>query len=609
MAITRRTLRLEQQLERALDKVLDAQTRDLVRAWAIAWDEVVPDLRDTLAELLVADTEITRTQMRRAARLRKALTLITEQLEALAEEAGIRITGDVQAVVDAAGGAQASIIDSQLPPGADALVDLNAWSRVDARQVAAIVERTTERITSRTRLLSDDAQDAVRRELIRGVVVGANPKATARRILARTEGAFNGGLTRAMTIARTETVDAHRRAGAIAHEQHDDVLLGWEWLAHLTPRTCRSCWAMHGRLFPLSDPGPLDHQQGRCSRCPKVKPWSDLGFDVDEPDDLTPDADADFAALTADQQREILGRDGYDAWVAGDFPREEWAKRREADGWRDSYVPAKPGEPNAAGDGVQPPSGPPAPPAADGDDDLPPIGPVLGNVLQQAYVKDGTPLPRRRDERGLPMLPETDNANFEHVYVADRGDRATALLQYDARSNRLVRSTAYAIANDQEHDLDTDRIVDSFLATLHNTPGTGVTAEAYTRDDLVADIIAAAHWLLEQPTEDLGTTYRGLRITTVDALDDDMAERAVAAITTAGWWYVSSSPDVEISTMYADHSYGVSVVMEIVDAHGVRLRSMGRMATSPEALLTGEIEILDWRQSGVTVYVKARWVR
>lgn len=607
MAITRRTLRLEQQLERSLDKVLDRQTRDLVRAWAIAWDEVVPDLRDALAELLVAGDTITRTQMRRAARLRKALTLITEHLETLAEQAGIRITGDVQTVIDTAGGAQASIIDSQLPPGADALVDLDTWSRVDARQVAAIVERTTERIASRTRLLSEDAQDAVRRELIRGVVVGSNPRTTARRILARTEGAFNGGLTRALTISRTETVDAHRRAAGIAHEQHDDVLLGWEWLAHLTPTTCRSCWAMHGRLFPLSEPGPYDHQQGRCTRCPKTKPWSDLGFDIDEPADLLPDADADFDALTADQQRAILGRDGYDAWVAGEFPRDEWAKRREGDGWRDSYVPAKPGEPNAAGDGVQPPSDPPAPPAgADGADDLPPIGPVLGSVLQQAYVKDGTKLEVLRKVDGKLQMSPVDNANHYHPYVPDRGDRATALLQYFAAGNHLVRRTAQAIADDDDHGLSDDPDVDRFIQQLW-AANVGITRENYTRDDLVTDIIAAAHWLLVQPVDDVGTVFRGLALHAIDPLDVDAADQVVNALVLANWWYVSATPREDMATRYALSTDGTAVMLTITGAQGVRLQSMGRMSRAAEVLLTGGVVVVHFEQNGTTVELEVRW--
>jgi len=343
MAITERTLRLQAQLKAELDRILDAQTRDLVRAWVTAWDEIEPDLTAALLEQLVAGDAVTRTQLLRSTRLRSALTVVRHQLEDLAAQAGIRITGDLGAVIDAAGGAQASVIDSQLPPHAEQLVDLQAWSRVDARQVTAIVERSTQQITSSLRPLAPQTYDVVRRELIRGVAAGSNPRETARRMVARANQRFEGqlGLTRALVISRTETLDAHRTAAALGQEQHADVLAGWEWLAELDSRTCPSCWGKHGSRHPLDEPGPFDHHQGRCTRCAVTKSWVDLGFDLPEPASLMPDAEARFNALSQAEQKQVLGPARYDAWAAGDFPMDSWSVRRSNDGWRDSWVPAK----------------------------------------------------------------------------------------------------------------------------------------------------------------------------------------------------------------------------------------------------------------------------
>lgn len=343
MPVTRKTLGLEQQLRDELRQITDAQTRDLVKAWAAAWDEVAPDLMSTLVDMLLAGDRVTRTQMLRSARLRKALAIIAAQLTALAEYTGVRVTGDLQAIIDAAGGAQASVIDSQLPPNAPQLAGMDSWSRVDARQIEAIVQRSTEQITSLARPLSDEAYAAVRRELIRGVAAGSNPRETARRMIRRAEQGFNGGLTRALTIARTETLDAHRAAAALGQAQHADVLAGWQWMAALTSRTCPACFSMHGSVHPLTEPGPLGHQQCRCARVPVTRSWADLGFEgIEEPASLTPDADAFFAGLLPAEQEAILGKSGYAAWQAGEFPMSSWAQRRSTTGWRDSYVPAKP---------------------------------------------------------------------------------------------------------------------------------------------------------------------------------------------------------------------------------------------------------------------------
>ncbi|GAW54736.1 phage minor head protein [Nocardioides sp. PD653] len=339
MAVTTRTLRLQRQIQRDLKKITDQQTRDLVSAWANAWDEVAPDLTAVLVDMLVAGDRVTRTQLLRSTRLRKALTVIAGQLETLAADAGVRIVGDLREVIDQAGGAQASVIDSQLPPNSDLLDGLDSWSRVDERQIAAMVNRSTQQITSRTKPLSAEAYDVVRRELLRGVASGTNPRATAARMVTRARKGFNGGLTRALTIARTETLDVHRAAAQLAQAEHVDVLAGWIWTADLSARVCPACLSMHGTRHPLSDPGPLGHQNCRCARVPVVKTWAELGFTgITEPESLMPDGASWFNGLDSGTQLQILGPTRYVAYQNGTYPMSSWATRRSTPGWRDSYV-------------------------------------------------------------------------------------------------------------------------------------------------------------------------------------------------------------------------------------------------------------------------------
>ena len=338
MPVTERTLRLQRRIQRDLAKITDAQTRALVAAWADAWDEVAPDLTATLLDMLTAGDRVTRGQLLRSERLRKALAAIGARLDELAAAAGVRIVGDLARVIDEAGGAQASVIDSQLPPNSGLLDGLDSWSRVDDRQIAAIVKRSTEQITSRLRPLSRDAQQAVRRELIRGVAAGSNPRATARRIVARVEGRFNGGLARALTIARTETLDAHREAARLARMEHADVLQGWRWVTSLDANTCPACIGMAGSVHPVEEPGPLGHPNCRCAAVPVTKSWAALGFpNIEEPADLLPDPQAWFDGLSDGEQRQILGPARLQAYRAGVYPLRGWAEKRTNPGWRDSY--------------------------------------------------------------------------------------------------------------------------------------------------------------------------------------------------------------------------------------------------------------------------------
>jgi hypothetical protein len=336
MPVTADTLRLQRAIRVAVDTITDKQTRDLVAAWAEAWDEVAPDLTGLLVEMLLSGDRVTKAQLLRSERLKKALLVIADHLEALAGQAGVRILGDLRGVIDAAGGAQASVIDSQLPHNTAKTLQLKQWSQIDERAIQAIVKRSTQQIESRLRPLSADAQRAVRRELIRGVASGTNPRQTALRIVKRAEGKFNGGLTRALAIARTETLDAHRASALAGRLQNRDILAGWLWICELSKRACPACIAEHGSLHPVDEPGPNDHVNGRCTGMPTTKSWGDLGFDVPEPPSLVTDGSEWFEQQAVADQRAILGPSRYDAWKAGEYPMSGWSVTRGNDGWRDS---------------------------------------------------------------------------------------------------------------------------------------------------------------------------------------------------------------------------------------------------------------------------------
>jgi SPP1 gp7 family putative phage head morphogenesis protein len=173
--------------------------------------------------------------------------------------------------------------------------------------------------------------------LVRGVAVGDNPNVVARQIVSRCEGEFRGGLYRARTIARTELLDASRRASDQSRKANQQVLAGWRWHTALDPRTCPSCLAQNGELYPPDAPGPDDHPQGRCTAVPVTKSWADLGIDLDEPADEFPDARAWFADQSQEVQRQIMGQARLDALNSGRIGWSDLSVRRDNPGWRPSY--------------------------------------------------------------------------------------------------------------------------------------------------------------------------------------------------------------------------------------------------------------------------------
>lgn len=335
MAITHETLRLVAEMRAAVDQMADSTHRSLTGAWVRAWDQLAFDFTLALDELLAirADRWPTRAQIQRANRAQWALETTQRALERLAAQARNEIIAAAHGGIGAAIQGQEAIVASQLPPGYQGL----RFNRVPEDQLAAIVDRTTQQITALTWPISAAATESIRNQLIRGMGMGLNPRDIARQMLARLEGEFNGGLSRALNIARTEILDAHRNAAMLSQLANRDVLKGWIWWAALTRRTCSSCWAQHGSEHPLDEPGPNDHQSGRCSRAPLTRSWKELGFDVHEPPSILPDARATFAALPKADQLHIMGPGRLAALNRGDIGWSDLSALRPSTAWRDSW--------------------------------------------------------------------------------------------------------------------------------------------------------------------------------------------------------------------------------------------------------------------------------
>lgn len=339
MAITHETLRLVEQMRRSVGSIVDGVTRSLVSAWVRTWDQLAIEVAAGIADLLQAGDGRwpTRRQVEQTARAMSALEAVAAALGRLAALTRSQTIAGAEEAARLALDGQGELIASQLPYGSTQALAAR-YRRQQPDTVDAIVRRTAEQINAVHWPLADEATAAMKRGLVRGVVVGDNPRTAAARMLRNLEGEFNGGLTRALNLARTEILDSHRQAAEIGQEAHGDVLDGWIWHAELNgTRTCPSCWAKHGTVHLLSEQGPIDHQQGRCSRTPKTKSWADLGFDIDEPDDLFPDARAIFDGLPEAEQVAIMGRRRLDLLRSGEVEWEDLPELRTTPEWRDSF--------------------------------------------------------------------------------------------------------------------------------------------------------------------------------------------------------------------------------------------------------------------------------
>lgn len=342
MSLSEEPLRLVGQLRAEIGREVDDQTRRLVQAWAQAWDDVVAAwsaAADAAAAAVDGDSFAV---LHRLDRARAAVEATARRLDALFAEHHIVVRNAAGRIVSATSEFEPLIIATQLPTPADTTIARAAvrFDKADPQALDRIVTRTLEQVTSLNWPLTPELTQAMNRELTAGTALGRSPRDVAARILTATEGRFTGGLARALTISRTELLDAYRDASRTYHQANSDVLAGWVWVATLDRATCPSCWAMHGTEHPVDEAGPLDHQQGRCARAAKTKSWAELGFTgITERPSAVPDARARFNNLPAADQLAIMGPARLDALRSGRADWTDLSTVRTSAGWRDSVVP------------------------------------------------------------------------------------------------------------------------------------------------------------------------------------------------------------------------------------------------------------------------------
>lgn len=337
MAINELTLRRASELRAVVDDYVDASTRALTARWAQAWQEIAQEWQDTIAIVLArkaAGEPLTPVQITNLARTQRALAMTSARLQELAAEIGPLLEDSIREVVERTADLTTGVAASQMPPVDSKL--LPSFTRVDQSALERIIERSLGQIHASSLPLSDDAIDAMKSALIRAVPSGWHPDKAAREMLRRTRSGFNGGLSRAMTLARTEMLDAHRTANR-AQNMANPAVTAVVWHAELSGRVCASCLAQHGTEYPPDTEGPEDHPNGRCTFIPKTSSWADLGFpDIEEPPDII-QSSQDWVDQNPHDAVSALGPDRYRMLQDGDINISDMAKRVDNPEWRPSY--------------------------------------------------------------------------------------------------------------------------------------------------------------------------------------------------------------------------------------------------------------------------------
>lgn len=332
MAVTKRSLTLLRRLRAEVGRLADDAVTAIGAAWADEWDQLAPAWRSAATAAVEAATRSGRWpspwQLARIPEVGVASWRTEQATGPLVVSSARFASTAATAAVAAALAAEPEILAAQSPGSAASDFARGiAQARVDG-----LHQQARDRVRDSTATLASDTTRQAQQMLIRRA-----GHADAGVMLGRVHAAFASGRARALNVTATETLDAYRAAAGYVHEVNAEAIAGWLWASALDLRECAACWAMHGTLHPLREPGPSGHPQCRCARVGLIRITRDDGTT-----DLTsglPDAQTRFRALSRADQLRVMGPARLQLLDDGDIEWSQLATLRTNTRWRNSHVP------------------------------------------------------------------------------------------------------------------------------------------------------------------------------------------------------------------------------------------------------------------------------
>lgn len=364
-------------------------------------------------------------------RMARLLGQASQLFSAMGSDVGLVLSrGQIEAVRLATASAQSMILGELGAPVPGAIYA--GFVRFPEEQIKLLTGRLQDGspIADLARQFGVDGPTIIRQELVKGMANGEIPTQVARR-MAKALGADYGRLA---LIARTEMLRVYRDTTLATYQQNARLVKGWRWSSALSDTTCPVCWAMHGRVFPLSE-RMATHPACRCSMRPVLRPWSEISpglRDVKEPP--TPKTGQElFAKLPPERQRTILGPLPYKAYKQGliklpDLVEEthhpDWGRGRRQRSLSKALGPdgvkrLRGGQPPPAPPAPKPKPQPrprPVPTPAPKLEQVPPAAPV---VVKAAPKAKGKPISEALDLSGLPKSG-ANVSTTEHIRATAR---------------------------------------------------------------------------------------------------------------------------------------------------------------------------------------------
>jgi SPP1 gp7 family putative phage head morphogenesis protein len=300
--------------------------------------ELIAGNREAIARLVLSFSEVNRRSDDRLARLLKQMAeaetvsqswLFEESrlrtLRAQVEEEINRFAGFAERVINSEQARAVALVGQQ---AAEIGLINTSFTRLPREALIDLIGNLSDGSPLRTIFagFGKEAADAIQRELISGIALGRGPRQVARAIRPH----LGHSLTRAMTIARTETMRVYRSSSIRTYRENADLLSGWKWQASLSGRTCAACIAMHGTIHPVTEDF-ASHPNCRCATvpilmdAPRTYEFGEDWFDR-QPLEVKEKVLGSKAALLAYQAKQVtlpdfVGSSTSAKWGAGRYQR------------------------------------------------------------------------------------------------------------------------------------------------------------------------------------------------------------------------------------------------------------------------------------------------
>lgn len=220
--------------------------------------------------------------------------------------------------------------EAQMAAGRDEAGVGVAFGRLNKPAVDQMADRVTEP-RNISNLLNGHVQEykqKVNRTLLSQEIQGKNPKAAARLLVQETGGLSGGTLSRWLTVARTEMLDANRKGLGFTYQQHSDILRGKERMASLDKRTCMACIFLDGKIYGLDAPED-GHQNCRCTWLPVIRGRKDFG-----PREKRLTGVDWFKKQPKNVQQQMMGIQKWTYWKRDVIEFKDLVVERDNHGWR-----------------------------------------------------------------------------------------------------------------------------------------------------------------------------------------------------------------------------------------------------------------------------------